>query len=67
MSRALQPTFRTVMQQIRLLQVEKGFCRKKREALPFATKSVHAVRFTGPRQTCFAASDVNLGNGVTSA
>ena len=24
----------------------------------FATKSVHIVHFTGPNQTCFAASDV---------
>ena len=29
------------------------------------TKSVHVARFTGPRQTCFAASDVTLMYGVT--
>ena len=27
----------------------------------------HVVRFTGPRQTCFAASDVILVYGVTPA
>ena len=46
---------------------KSGCCRKKRVVLTFATKSVHVVRFTDPRQTCFAASDVNPGNGVTSA
>ena len=66
MLRALPPTFGPALQQIRLLQVEKGFCRKNRVVLPFATTSVHVVRFTGPRQTCFAARDVNPGNGVAS-
>ena len=58
MSRAFP--LRPALQQIGLLQVEKGFSRKKREVLTFATKC-----FTGPRQTCFAASDVNPGDGVT--
>ena len=35
--------------------------------LPFVTKSVHTARFTGPSQTCFAASEVNLMSGVTTA
>ena len=33
----------------------------------FATKSVHVARFTDPRQTCFAASDVTPVYGVTPA
>ena len=32
--------------------------------LLFGTKSVHVVRFTGTRQTCFAASDVTTVNGA---
>ena len=39
-------------------QVAVG-CRKLRVVLLFATKSVHVLCFTGPRETCFAASDVN--------
>ena len=33
----------------------------------FATKSVHVARFTGPRQTCFATSDVTPVYGVSPA
>ena len=40
---------------------EKFKCwRKWREVVLFAANSVHVARFTGPRQTCFAASDVNV-------
>ena len=35
-------------------------CRKQREVVLFAANPVHVARFTGPRQTCFAASDVNV-------
>ena len=33
----------------------------------FATKFVHVVRFTGPLQTCFAASDLTPLYGLTPA
>ena len=39
--------------------VAKSCCRKQRVVLLFATHSVLVARFTGPRQTCFAASDVS--------
>ena len=42
-----------------LLKVESSFT--------FATKSVHVVHFTGPSQSCFAASDITPVYGVTPA
>ena len=50
-----------------LLQVAKSCCRKKGVVLLFATKSVHVARFTGPRQTCFAASYATPAYGATRA
>lgn len=35
-------------------------CRKQREVVLFAANPVYVARFTGPRQTRFAASDVNV-------
>ena len=50
-------------------QVAKMCCRKclQRVVLLFGTKSVHDARFTCPRQTCCAASDVTPVYGVTPA
>ena len=64
MLRFLPPT-PPVLQQIRLLQFAKSCCRKYRVVLLFA--SVYVARFTGPRQTCFAASNVTPLYGVTPA
>ena len=61
------PRIKLVTQQISLLQVAKSCCRGEEEVLIFATKPVHVARFTGPRQTCFAASDVNYVYGITPA
>ena len=38
-----------------------------RAVLLFATKSERVERFTGPKQTCFATSDVTPISGVTPA
>ena len=43
----LPPTFKPVLQQIRLFQVPKICCRKWRAVLLFATKSVYVAHFTG--------------------
>ena len=59
------PRIKLVMQQISLLQVAISCCREYEEVLIFATKPVHVTRFTGPRQTCFAASDINSVYGIT--
>ena len=67
MLRFLPPTLKPVLQQIRLLQVAKTCCRKKRVVLLFAANSAHVARFTCPRQTCFAASNVTPLYGVTPA
>ena len=56
-----------VLQQIRLLHVAKSCCRKLRVVILFATNCVHVARFTGPRQTCFAKSDVTPVHGATPA
>lgn len=40
----------------------RNCCRDWRVVLIFATKSVHVGHFTGPRQTCFAWSDVTPVN-----
>ena len=61
----LLPTFKPVLQQIRLLQVAKICCRKQRVVLLSATNSVNVARFTRPRQTCFAATCVTPVYGVT--
>ena len=61
------PRIKLVTQQISLLQVAKSCCRGEEEVLIFATKPVHVARFTGPRQTCFAASDVNYEYDITPA
>ena len=45
----------------------KCSCRKHREVLLFETKYVHVARFNGPRQTCFAATEVTPMYGVTPA
>ena len=47
MSRVLPLTNQTCLATIRLLQVAKSCCRKWREVLLFATKSVQVVRCTG--------------------
>ena len=65
MLRVLLPTFKPILKQIRMLQVAKICCRKYRIVLLFATKLVHVARFTGPGQTCLAASDVTPVYGVT--
>ena len=52
MLRVLPLTFKPVMQQIRLLH-------KRGVVLLFEPKSAMLESFTGPRQTCFAASDVS--------
>ena len=39
------------------------FVQKLENSSTFCNKSVHVARFTGPRQTCFAASDVNPVHG----
>lgn len=54
-----------VLHQIRLLHVAKSCCRKLRVVILFATNCVHVARFTGPRQTCFAISDVTPVHGAT--
>ena len=58
-----------VLQQLRSLQVAKSCWRNYRVVLlfNFGTKSVHVARFTGPRQTCLAASDETPVYGVTAA
>ena len=56
-----------VLHQIRLLHVAKSCCRKLRVVILFATNCVHVARFTGPRQTCFAKSDVTPVHGATPA
>ena len=40
-------------------------CLGTNQVLLFATKPVHVARFTVPRQTCFAASEVTPVYGVT--
>ena len=62
----LPSAFKPVLQQIGLVKVAKSCCRKWTVVLLFATNSVHVVHFTGPRQTCFAATDVSLLFGVTA-
>ena len=64
MLRVLLASFKPVLQQIRLLQIAKSCCGWYRVVLPLATKSVRFGRFPGPRQTCFAASDVTPVYGV---
>ena len=39
------------------------FLQKLENSSTFCNKSVHVARFTGPRQTCHTASDVNPVNG----
>ena len=39
------------------------FLQKVENSFTFCKKSLHVARFTGPRQTCFAASDVNPVHG----
>ena len=57
---------KTVLQQIRfLLQVAKSCCRKQKVVLLVATNSVHVARFAGPKQTCFAVSDVTPAYDLT--
>ena len=56
---------KTVLQRIRLLQVAKSCCRKQRVVLLVATNSVHVARFAGPKQTCFAVSDVTPAYDLT--
>ena len=58
----------SVLQQLRQLQVAESCWRNQRVVLlfNFATKSVLVVRFTDPRQTCFAASDETPVYGVTA-
>ena len=56
--RVLPPTFKPVLQKIKLSQVAQNCCRKSKVVLRFATKSVHVARFTDPRRTCFTASEV---------
>ena len=67
MLRVLPPMFKPVSQQVRLLQVAKSCRTKQRVVLLFGTKSVHVARFTDPRQTCLAESDVNPVYDVTPA
>ena len=43
MLRVLPPTFKPVLQQIRLLQVVKSCCEKERVVVLFTTKSVHVA------------------------
>ena len=66
MLRVLPATFKPIIQQRWLLKAAKLCCRKEGVVLLFETKSSHAERFAGPRQTCFAVSDVTPVYGVTS-
>ena len=54
--RFLLVTLKPILQQFRLLQVSKICCRKQRVVPFFATKSLFVARFTGLKQTRFAAS-----------
>ena len=63
----LPSTFKPILQQIRLLQVAKSYCRKWTVVPLFATNSVHVAHSTCPRQTCFAASHLILVYSVTPA
>ena len=45
----------------------ENLLQKVESSSTFATKSVHVARFTGPRQTCFATSDVTPVYGVSPA
>ena len=68
MLRVLPPTTRPCLAAIKVV-VGCGKLLEKLESsstLSFATKSVHVVRFTDPRQTCFAASDETPVYGVTA-
>ena len=61
MLRVLSPTFNQVVAgREKLLQ-------KVESSSTFATASARVARFTGPRQTCFAASDVIPVYGVAPA
>lgn len=53
-----------------VVQFAKSCCRNQREKILFARKSVicnHVARFTGPRQTFFAASGLTPAYGVFPA
>ena len=61
MLRVLSPTFNQVVAgREKLLQ-------KVESSSTFATASARVARFTGPRQTCFAGSDVIPVYGVAPA
>ena len=47
----------------RVVAGSQKFLQKVENSFTFCKKSLHVARFTGPRQTCFAASDVNPVHG----
>ena len=61
MLRVLPPTFNQVVAD------REELLRKVESSSTFATASARVARFTGPRQTCFAARDVTPVYGVTPA
>ena len=67
MQRVLPPMNQTCLATNQIVAVSKCCCRKHRAVLLFETKYVHVARFTGPRQTCFAVTEVTPMYGVTPA
>ena len=60
MLHVLTPTFKPAcLAANQVVSVCEKLLQKAESELPFATKPAHVARFTEPRQTCFAASDVN--------
>ena len=51
----------------KVVAVCENLLQKVEGSSTFATKLVYVARFTGPGQTCFAASDVTPMYGVTPA
>ena len=65
--RVLPPTNQTYLATNQLAAGCKKLLQKVESKFTFVTKSVHVACFTGPRQTCFATSDVPLVHGLTPA
>ena len=67
MLRVLPPTNQTCLGTNQVVAGYEKFLQKIESFSSFATECVYVARFTGPKHTCFASSDVNPVYVVTPA
>ena len=67
MLRVLPPTVQTCLATNQIVAGCENLLQKVESSCSFCISTVCVARFTGPRQTCFAASNVTPLYGVTPA